>query len=61
MGTTMEAPVVLEALNRALGHRQLEPDQLKIHADQGSPYRAHANGQMLEIHKKSPSRSAKGC
>ena len=38
MGATMEARLVLEALNRALGHRQIEPDQLLIHTDQGSQY-----------------------
>jgi putative transposase len=37
MGATMEATLVLEALNRALGHRQVEPDQLLIHTDRGSP------------------------
>ncbi|MFN5161032.1 MAG: DDE-type integrase/transposase/recombinase [Cyanobacteriota bacterium] len=42
MGATMEAALVLEALNRALGHRQIEPDQLLIHTDQGSQYRATA-------------------
>ena len=42
MGATMEATLVLEALNRALGHRQIEPDQLLIHTDQGSQYRATA-------------------
>lgn len=31
MGATMEATLVLEALNRALGHRQIEPDQPLIH------------------------------
>jgi hypothetical protein len=36
MGATMEATLVLEALNRALGQRQIEPDQLLIHADQGT-------------------------
>jgi transposase InsO family protein len=36
MGATMEATLVLEALNRALGHRQIKPDQLLIHTDQGS-------------------------
>ena len=36
MGATMEATLVLEALNRALGHRQIEPDQLLIHTDLGS-------------------------
>ena len=33
------ATLVLEALNRALGHRQIEPDQLLIHTDQGSSNR----------------------
>jgi putative transposase len=37
LGATMEATLVLEALNRALGHRQIEPDRLLIHTDQGSP------------------------
>ncbi|MCX5943970.1 MAG: hypothetical protein NTZ53_01370 [Cyanobacteria bacterium] len=42
MGDTMEATLVLEALNRALGRRQIEPDQLLIHTDQGCQYRANA-------------------
>ena len=33
MDATMEATLVLEALNRALGHRQTEPDQPLIHTD----------------------------
>jgi transposase InsO family protein len=37
----MDAPLVIEALSRALGHRQVEPDQLLIHTDQGSQYRAN--------------------
>jgi transposase InsO family protein len=61
MGATMEATLVLEALNRALGHRQIEPDQLLIHTDQGSQYRATAYRQLLENHKISCSMSAKGC
>ncbi len=61
MGSTMEATLVLEALNRALGHRQIEPDQLLIHTDQGSQYRATAYRQLLENHKISCSMSAKGC
>jgi putative transposase len=41
LGTTaMEASLVLEALNRALGQRQVEADQLLIHTEQGSQYRA---------------------
>jgi transposase InsO family protein len=61
MGATMEATLVLEALNRALGHRQIEPDQLLIHTDQGSQYRATAYRQLLEDNKISCSMSAKGC
>jgi putative transposase len=36
LGASMETTLVLEALNRALGQRQVEPDQLLIHTDQGS-------------------------
>ena len=61
MGATMEATLVLEALNRALGHRQIEPEQLLIPTDQGGQYRAKAYRQLLESHKISCSMSAKGC
>jgi transposase InsO family protein len=61
MGATMEATLVLEALNRALGHRQIESDQLLVHTDQGSQYRATAYRQLLENHKISCSMSTKGC
>jgi len=61
MGGTMEASLVLEALNRALVHRQIEPDQRLIHTDQGSKYRATAYRQLLEGRKNSCSMSAKGC
>jgi putative transposase len=61
LGATMEATLVLEALHRALGHRQIEPDRLLIHTDQGSQYRATAYRQLLEHHKISCSMSAKGC
>ena len=61
MGATMETTLVLEALNRALGQRQIEPDQLLIHTDQGSQYRAAAYRQLLEDHQISCSMSAKGC
>jgi putative transposase len=57
----MGATLVLEALNRALGHRQIELDQLLIHTGQGSQYRATAYRQLLEGHKISCSMSAKGC
>jgi transposase InsO family protein len=36
LGASMEASLVLEALNRALGQRQVEPEQLLIHTDPGS-------------------------
>jgi transposase InsO family protein len=61
LGTTMETTLVLEALNRALGHRRIEPDQLLIHTDQGSQYRATAYRQLLVGRKISCSMSAKGC
>jgi transposase InsO family protein len=61
MGASMEATLVVEALNRALGHRQIEPEQLLIHTDQGSQYRATAYRQLLEGRKISCSMSAKGC
>jgi transposase InsO family protein len=61
MGSAMETTLVLEALNRALGHRQIEPDQLLIHTDLGSQYRARAYRQLLEARKISYSMSGKGC
>ena len=57
----MEAPLVLEALNRALGQRQVEPEQLLIHTDQDSQYRATAYRELLEGHGITCSMSAKGC
>ncbi len=61
MGACMEAALVLEAVNRALGHRQIEPEQLLIHTDQGSQYLATAYRQLLEGRKISCSMSAKDC
>ena len=61
MGATMEATLVLEALNRALGQRPIEPDQLLVHTDQGTQYRATAYRQRLVAHQISCSMSAKGC
>ena len=43
MGATMEATLALEALNRALGQRQIEPDELLVHTDQVTQYRATAS------------------
>lgn len=61
MGATMETTLVMEALNRALGQRQIELNQIMIHTDQESQYRAMAYRQLLEDHKISCSMSAKGC
>ena len=43
----MDTALVIEALSRALGHRQVEPDQLLIHTDQGSQYRANDYQELL--------------
>jgi transposase InsO family protein len=57
----MAAPLVIEALNRALGHRQVEPEQLLIHTDQGSQYRANDYRELLQKEKITYSMSAEGC
>jgi len=61
LGASMEAPLVLEALNRAQGQRQVEPEPLLIHTDQGSQYWATAYRELLEAHGITCSMSAKGC
>lgn len=57
----MDAALVIEALNRALGHRHVEPETLMIHTDQGSQYRAIDYRALLRDHKIACSMSAKGC
>ena len=57
----MDAALVIEALNRALGHRQVEPEQLLLHTDQGSQYRAANYGDMRRERKIVHSMSTKGC
>jgi transposase InsO family protein len=59
--TRMDAALVIEALNRALGHRLVEPAQLLIHTDQGSQYRANDYRELLQKEKITCSMSAKGC
>ena len=61
MAPSLEASLVLEALNGALGHRQIEPDKLLIHTDQGSQYRTNAYEPLLVIHKITSNMSAQGC
>ena len=57
----MDAALVIEALNRALGHRRVEPERLLIHTDQGSQYRASDYRDLLARHEIVCSMSAKGC
>lgn len=57
----MGAALVVEALQRALGHRQMEPETLVIHTDQGSQYRATDYRDLLAKHEIVCSMSAKGC
>ena len=57
----MDADLVIEALNRALGQRQVEPEQLLIHTDQGSQYRATDYRTLLQKRQILCSMSAKGC
>ena len=57
----MDAALVVETLNRALGHRQVEPEQLLVHTDQGSQYRASDYRDLLRKKEISCSMSAKGC
>ncbi len=57
----MDATVVIEALNRTLGHRQVAPQRPLIHMDQGSQYRATDYRNLLCKNKIACSMSAKGC
>ena len=57
----MDAALVIEALNRALGHRLVEPETLLLHTDQGSQYRATDYRVLLKKHEISCSMSAKVC
>ncbi|MFN6338578.1 MAG: DDE-type integrase/transposase/recombinase [Cyanobacteriota bacterium] len=43
----METALVLEALNRALGHRRVVPEQLIIHTYQGNQYGAFDYRKLL--------------
>jgi transposase InsO family protein len=57
----MDAALVIEVLNRALGQRQVKAEQLLIHTDQGSQYRATDYRELLKKHQIRCSMSAKGC
>jgi len=47
----MDAALVIEALNRAHGHRQVEPEGLLIHTDQESQYQATNYRDLLRGQK----------
>lgn len=50
---------MIEALHRAVGRRQLEPETLLIHTDQSSQYRATDYRDLLGKHEIVCSMSAK--
>ena len=58
LSITLETDFCIEALEEALT-RFGKPEI--FNTDQGSQYRANAYRQLLEIHKITPSISAKGC
>ncbi|WP_370593444.1 transposase [Synechococcus sp. BSF8S] len=57
----MDTDLVIEALNRALGLRQVEPETLLRDTDQGSQYRATDYRDLLGKHETVCSMSAKRC
>jgi putative transposase len=56
----MDTALEMEALNRALGQRRLEPEQLIIHTNQCSQYRGSDYLKLLRKHGISCSVSTKG-
>jgi transposase InsO family protein len=61
MGSSIQATLVLEALNRVLWHRHIEPDQLLVQTVQGRHCRARVYRQLLKSPQISCRMSAKGC
>jgi putative transposase len=62
LDSRMDTALVIEALNRAIGHRQVAPEALLLlHSDQGSQYRATDYRDLLREQKIVCSMSAKGC
>jgi putative transposase len=57
----VDAALVIEAHHRALGHWQVEPEQLLLDTDQGSQYRATDYQDLLREQKIVCSMSNKGC
>jgi putative transposase len=59
-GSTLEASMVPEARERALGLREVKSEQLLIHTDRGSQYTAADYQKMLKANKITCSMSGKG-
>jgi transposase InsO family protein len=57
----MDAALVIEAIHRHLGQRQVEAEQLLGHTDQGRQYRASDYRDLLSKHEIRCSMSAKAC
>ncbi len=60
LGSTLEASLIIEALERAMGQREVKPEQLLIHMDRGSQYTAADYQKMLKAKKINCSMSGKG-
>lgn len=60
LGVSMEASLVIEALNRATGARSVNLERLMIHTDQGSQYTGRAFQQKLVDKEITCSMSRKG-
>lgn len=60
LGSSLEGTLVIEALHRALGQRQVNPDALLIHTDRGSQYTASEYQDLLKKEKIECSMSGKG-
>ena len=56
----MDSSLVTEALNRAMGLRNVAPDKLLIHTDRGSQYTATDYQKILKDRKIICSMSGKG-
>ena len=60
LGSSLEGTLVIEALHRAFGQRQVNPDALLIHTDRGSQATASEYQGLLKKEKIEGSMSGKG-
>lgn len=56
----LQTELVLQALQRALGHRLPHPDGLLVHSDQGCQYTSHVYRQVLSARGLTCSMSRRG-